>query len=150
MCIDYTDDIDDDKSHYELDYYPPRALWCQQPSVLNSGLLEELTDDQRKLQESLYEIISSEAAHLRYLNVAINVFKNAPEFLAATKGDPSLAVLSPQEERNLFLNIIDVQTASQSLFRDLHQRYTQHGSPRMPHCSDILADFAANQSKVKN
>lgn len=136
-------------AHCELDRYPPRALWCQQSSVASSGLLDHLSDDERKLQEALYEIIASEAAHLRYLNVAINVFKNAPEFLAANRGgDPSLAVLSAQEERNLFLNLTDVRTASYSLFGALHQRYVQHGSPLMPHCHDILLDFAANQSKV--
>ena len=147
-------------------FYPPRGLWYQQPAVAESGLLTQLSDDERKIQEAVYEIICSEASHLRNLSVLISVFKNAPEFAgvaavkrggaaagdAPTASPPPISVVSPQEERNLFLNVTDVRNTSFALLKDLHEQYGQHlattGLPTMPDFSGILERFAVNHTRV--
>lgn len=139
----------------EISHYPSRSLWCQQPTVLNSGILEKLTDDQRKLQEAVYEIICSEASHLRSLNILIKIFKSAPELTSAGKSNPgeiSLSIVSPQEERNLFLNIADIRKISHNLLKQLHERRLQYllsnGQIDPPDFSDLLENFAMSESKA--
>ncbi|XP_055339988.1 rho guanine nucleotide exchange factor 16-like [Paramacrobiotus metropolitanus] len=139
----------------EIAHYPSRGLWCQQPSVVRSGILERLSEEERKLQEATYEIICSEASHLRSLNILINVFKNAPELNAISDklspGEMPLAVLSAQEERNLFLNITDIRRISAHLLQRLHKRWVEHrnntGLVTLPDFSDILEDFATGEFK---
>ncbi|KHN71091.1 Ephexin-1, partial [Toxocara canis] len=58
-----------------------RSLWCELPEVKNGGLLERLGEDEKKLQEAFFEVITSEASYLRSLNVLITHFMAASEML---------------------------------------------------------------------
>lgn len=49
--------------------------------VKNAGLLETLSDEEKKLQEAFFEVITSEASYLRSLNILITHFMAAPEML---------------------------------------------------------------------
>ena len=56
---------------------PPRfqGLWCEQARVINSGILDGMDQNERKLQEMLFEVISTEENYLRSLDLVLNYFK---------------------------------------------------------------------------
>ncbi len=47
--------------------------------VKRAGLLDALGDQEKKLQEAMFEVITSEASYLRSLNILITHFMAAPE-----------------------------------------------------------------------
>ena len=79
-----------------------RSLWSDLPEVIESGILEKISNSERKLQEAIFEIISSEASYLKSLNVLINHFANSPKFV----GD--YAVLCPKDRVILFNDVYEV------------------------------------------
>ena len=79
-----------------------RSFWSDLPEVVESGILENLSNAERKLQEAIFEIISSEASYLKSLNVLINHFANSPKFI----GD--FAVLCPNDRLTLFNDVYEV------------------------------------------
>ena len=79
-----------------------RSLWSDLPEVIESGILEKISNAERKLQEAIFEIISSEASYLKSLNVLINHFANSPKFV----GD--YAVLCPKDRVILFNDVYEV------------------------------------------
>uniref|UniRef100_A0A915ARH7 DH domain-containing protein n=3 Tax=Parascaris univalens TaxID=6257 RepID=A0A915ARH7_PARUN len=96
-----------------------RSLWCELPEVKNAGLLETLSDEEKKLQEAFFEVITSEASYLRSLNILITHFMAAPEMLGS-KGTSS--VISNEERKHLFSNIFSVRDCSERLLCDLESR----------------------------
>uniref|UniRef100_A0A3B3TWT8 Rho guanine nucleotide exchange factor 15b n=1 Tax=Poecilia latipinna TaxID=48699 RepID=A0A3B3TWT8_9TELE len=50
------------------------TLWQQLPTVRDSGLLDQLTVDQIKYQESMFEVLTSESSYLRSLYVLTEHF----------------------------------------------------------------------------
>ena len=64
-----------------------RSLWAELPNI---------TPDQKKLQEAMFEVISSEASYLKSLNILISHFLQSSQF----SGDTS--VLSKRDQRILF------------------------------------------------
>ncbi|XP_063965848.1 uncharacterized protein LOC129275930 isoform X2 [Lytechinus pictus] len=120
---EFDDDFDDD------DYYTPpprdgpvregsvvlRSYWCELPEVVSSGLLQNLTQEEKKMQEALFEIITSEASYLKSLNLVVNHFCEAPGLL------PSNGVLKRPEHHSLFSNIKTVRDISERLLLDLEQ-----------------------------
>uniref|UniRef100_A0A915LA24 DH domain-containing protein n=1 Tax=Romanomermis culicivorax TaxID=13658 RepID=A0A915LA24_ROMCU len=93
-----------------------RTLWCELPEVLQNGLLDIMSSDERKLQEANFEVVTSEASYLRSLNILIT------HFMACTKlsGNISLgSVINKRERKRLFSNILDVRDASENLLSQL-------------------------------
>ncbi|ELU06125.1 hypothetical protein CAPTEDRAFT_137219 [Capitella teleta] len=80
-----------------------RKLWCETAQVKNCGVLLSLTPGEKKLQESLYEILTSEASYLKSLKVLIKEFIQAPK-LSGTSGVIHLCVLRCHGEFQRFLN----------------------------------------------
>eukprot|EP00057_Strongylocentrotus_purpuratus_P000922 XP_001187032.3 PREDICTED: uncharacterized protein LOC754774 isoform X4 [Strongylocentrotus purpuratus] len=120
---EFDDDFDDD------DYYAPpsrdgpvregsvvlRSYWCELPEVVSSGLLQNLTPEEKKMQEALFEIITSEASYLRSLNLVVNHFVEAPGLIGPQ------GVLKRPEHHSLFSNIKTVRDISERLLLDLEQ-----------------------------
>ena len=79
-----------------------RSLWSDLPEVIESEILEKISNSERKLQEAIFEIISSEASYLKSLNVLINHFANSPKFV----GD--YAVICPKDRLILFNDVYEV------------------------------------------
>ena len=77
---------------------------------MESGVLGVLSDEEKKLQEAMYEVIMSEATYLRSLDVLIEHFMEDPGM------NPSLPegrrVISKREHHVIFSNIRDVREAS--------------------------------------
>ncbi|KAJ9590440.1 hypothetical protein L9F63_016527, partial [Diploptera punctata] len=91
-----------------------RKLWCEIPEVRNSHILSTITTHEKKLQEAKFEIITSEASYINSLNVLEKHFMSSPEL-----NDES--VLSKNDRRILFSNVIPVKTCSERFLADLEE-----------------------------
>ena len=83
-----------------------RSLWAELPEVIGSGILQTITPEEKKLQEAMFEVISSEASYLKSLNILISHFVQSNQF----SGDSS--VLSKRDQRILFSEVISVRSCS--------------------------------------
>ena len=79
----------------------------------DSGVLDTLDPSARKLQESLFEIMTSEASYLKSLDVLVHTFMEAAE-LDVSQSQPlgSSCLLSKPEHKVLFSNIHKVRSVS--------------------------------------
>ena len=77
-----------------------RSLWAELPEVMESGILATISPEEKKLQEAMFEVISSEASYLKSLNILISHFVQSPHF----SGDTS--VLNKRDQRILFSEVI--------------------------------------------
>ena len=72
--------------------------------------LAKISPDRKKLQEAMFEVITSEASYLKSLNVLIRHFVQSPKFAGTIPGDTSHtgAVITKRDFRVLFSDIIAV------------------------------------------
>ncbi|XP_068988733.1 uncharacterized protein Exn isoform X3 [Bombus flavifrons] len=125
-----------------------RTLWCQTPQVINNGLLQRLSTEEKKVQEAKFEILTSEASYLNSLRVLKNEFLN----------EPSLdEILTPFEKDKLFGGIPSVLQASEQFLAELETvwRYDPmlHGLPDVllkytDKCLDIYVAYCSNQVSI--
>ncbi|XP_037684636.1 rho guanine nucleotide exchange factor 16 [Choloepus didactylus] len=94
-------------------YRPAQVTWSQLPEVVESGLLEQLPAEERKRQEAIFEILTSEFSYLHSLSVLEAEFLRSQELRAT---------MTQTEHHHLFSNILDVLGASQRFFEALEQR----------------------------
>ncbi|NXR10909.1 ARHGQ factor, partial [Semnornis frantzii] len=95
-------------------YKPLRSTWSQLSVVKKNGLSEAISQEERKRQEAIFEVISSEHSYLLSLEILIRMFKNSRELsLTMTK----------TESHHLFSNITDVYEASKKFFTELEARH---------------------------
>lgn len=112
----------------------PCTLWHDLEEVKASGLLSSLTNREIRLQESMFELIGSEASYLRSLRVAVNHFYAAKVLRKS---------LSKREHHVLFSNIHGVMAASEKFLMDLEIRLgesvlmTQVGDIVLQHCPEF-------------
>ncbi|XP_051261947.1 trichohyalin isoform X2 [Dicentrarchus labrax] len=89
------------------------ALWRELPGVRNSVELEELTEDQRRLQEVRFEVVTSEASYCRSLDIVVEHF---------VKSKQLGALLTTQDRNWLFSRLADVRAISHSFLSKLEER----------------------------
>jgi len=87
-----------------------RTLWSEIPEVRESGVLSEMSENQRNLQEAKFEILTSEASYLKSLNVLTTHF--LPKLTAST-ADQELAIL--------FSHVHSVRSCSEKFLSELDQ-----------------------------
>ncbi|XP_037334931.2 rho guanine nucleotide exchange factor 15 [Pungitius pungitius] len=92
------------------------TLWQDQPQVLESGVLEKLTPEQCKYQESMFEVLTSEASYLRSLRVLIEHFMNSREL------EETMII---RDRKTLFSNILRIREVSERFLKDLDQHISQ-------------------------
>ncbi|KAK0144782.1 Rho guanine nucleotide exchange factor 26 [Merluccius polli] len=100
-----------------VQYRPIRTSWSQLSVVKKSGLADKLSMEDRKRQEAIFEVISSEHSYLHSLEVLIRMFKNSVELSDA---------MTKTEHHHLFSNITDVCAASKNFFKELEDRHQQN------------------------
>ncbi|XP_076594267.1 uncharacterized protein arhgef5 isoform X2 [Chaetodon auriga] len=89
------------------------TLWRELPGVRNSAELEELTEDERRLQEVRFEVVTSEASYCRSLDIVVEHFVKSKQ----------LGVLLTTQDRNwLFSRLADVRAISHSFLSKLEER----------------------------
>ncbi|XP_053575539.1 rho guanine nucleotide exchange factor 15-like [Bombina bombina] len=89
------------------------TLWQELPAVKESGVLEHMTNEQKKMQESMFEVLTSEASYLRSLNVLTE------HFLGSRELEETLII---REKKILFSNILKVKEVSERFLVDLEAR----------------------------
>uniref|UniRef100_A0A8C4E313 Rho guanine nucleotide exchange factor 26 n=1 Tax=Dicentrarchus labrax TaxID=13489 RepID=A0A8C4E313_DICLA len=100
-----------------VQYRPIRTSWSQLSVVKKSGLSDRMSQEERKRQESIFELISSEHSYLHSLEILIRMFKNSAELSEA---------MTKTEHHHLFSNITDVCEASKKFFKELEERHQQN------------------------
>ncbi|XP_043917783.1 rho guanine nucleotide exchange factor 19-like [Protopterus annectens] len=89
------------------------SLWQDIPDVRSSGLLDIISNQDRKLQEAKFELITSEASYIRSLSIAVEHFMNSKELNDC---------LGTQEKQWLFSKLPDVKDVSERFLQDLEDR----------------------------
>ncbi|XP_077445799.1 rho guanine nucleotide exchange factor 15 isoform X2 [Stigmatopora argus] len=89
------------------------TLWQNLPSVRESGVLDKLTLEQCKYQESMFEVLTSETSYLRSLHVLTE------HFLENRELEGTLVLM---EKTPLFSNILRVLEVSERFLKDLEER----------------------------
>lgn len=102
---------------------PRNTLWQELPTVRASGLLETLSSQERRMQESLFEVVTSEASYLRSLKLLTDTF-----VLSQALRD----TLTPRDHHTLFSNVQRVQGVSERFLGTLLSRVRSS-----PHISDL-------------
>ncbi|XP_045380813.2 rho guanine nucleotide exchange factor 15 isoform X1 [Camelus bactrianus] len=102
---------------------PRNTLWQELPAVRASGLLETLSPQERRMQESLFEVVTSEASYLRSLRLLTDTF-----VLSQALRD----TLTPRDHHTLFSNVQRVQGVSERFLGKLLSRVRSS-----PHISDL-------------
>lgn len=89
------------------------TLWRDLPGVRDSTELEELTEDQRRLQEVRFEVVTSEASYCRSLDIVVEHF---------VKSKQLGALLTTQDRNWLFSRLADVRAISHSFLSKLEEQ----------------------------
>ncbi|KAM6894737.1 rho guanine nucleotide exchange factor 19 [Lycodopsis pacificus] len=89
------------------------TLWQDLPAVREAGVLEQLTPEQCKYQESMFEVLTSEASYLRSLRVLTEDFLNS-------RGLEETMII--RDRKTLFSNILRIREVSERFLKDLEER----------------------------
>jgi neuronal guanine nucleotide exchange factor len=115
-----------------------RRLWCEQPEIIQSGVLESLSEDEKKLQEAIFEVVTTEATYLRSLDVLIHHFMEDPGM------NPNLPegrrVLDKRQHHVIFSNVQEVRETSARFLEELRAR--QKGDAVIKGIADIVLEYA--------
>ncbi|XP_061642087.1 rho guanine nucleotide exchange factor 19 isoform X1 [Phyllopteryx taeniolatus] len=89
------------------------ALWQDIPDVRSSGQLDNFSNEQRKLQEAKFELVTSEASYIRSLTIAVDHFMLSQELSEC---------LAAQDKQWLFSKLPEVKDVSERFLQDLEHR----------------------------
>uniref|UniRef100_H3BXB3 Rho guanine nucleotide exchange factor 19 n=1 Tax=Tetraodon nigroviridis TaxID=99883 RepID=H3BXB3_TETNG len=89
------------------------ALWQDIPDVRSSGQLDNFSNEERKLQEAKFELVTSEASYIRSLTIAVDHFMLSQELAEC---------LGTQDKQWLFSKLPDVKDVSERFLQDLEHR----------------------------
>ncbi|NXV70739.1 ARHGG factor, partial [Atlantisia rogersi] len=127
-------------------YRRAQVTWSQLPEVLEAGILDKISPEERKRQEAMFEIITSEYSYMHSLGVLVEDFMKSEELKET---------MTQTEHHHLFSNIRDILAVSTrqvmlpfapgSFFEDLEKRH--HENVLIPDISDIVEEHAANHFK---
>ncbi|XP_039087566.1 rho guanine nucleotide exchange factor 15 [Hyaena hyaena] len=116
---------------------PRNTLWQELPAVRASGLLDTLSPQERRMQESLFEVVASEASYLRSLRLLTDTF-----VLSQALRD----TLTPRDHHTLFSNVQRVQGVSERFLGALLSRV--RASPHISDLCDVVHDHAVGPFSV--
>ncbi|XP_053378788.1 uncharacterized protein LOC123528066 isoform X3 [Mercenaria mercenaria] len=115
-----------------------RTLWAEMPEVKSSGVLDTITPHEKKLQESMFEIITSEATYLKSLNVLIDVFLMSDELGSDLSNK---CVITRQERHVIFSNIGAIRDTSERFLSALESRWKE--SVLLSDVCDIITEHSS-------
>ncbi|XP_041953124.1 rho guanine nucleotide exchange factor 16 [Alosa sapidissima] len=114
-------------------YRPAHMTWSQLPQVKDTGILELISPEERKRQEAIFEILTSEHSYQHSLSILVRHFKKSEELRST---------MTTTEHHHLFSNISVIHSISKRFFEDLEKRHTIH--PVIQDISDIVQNHATN------
>lgn len=113
------------------------TLWQDLPVVRNSGILEKLNHQELQRQESMFEVLTSEASYLRSLRVLTD------HFLMSRALEDTLVI---RDKKILFSNIVNVSEVSERFLNDLQKRVDE--SIVITDICDIVHQHALNSFPI--
>ncbi|XP_061592639.1 rho guanine nucleotide exchange factor 19 [Cololabis saira] len=113
------------------------ALWQDIPDVRTSGQLDNFSNEERKLQEAKFELVTSEASYIRSLTIAVDHFMLSHELADC---------LGAQGRQWLFSKLPEVKDVSERFLLDLEHRL-EEDILRFDVC-DIVLDHCPALRKV--
>ncbi|XP_069774975.1 rho guanine nucleotide exchange factor 19 isoform X3 [Narcine bancroftii] len=122
------------------------ALWQDIPDVRRSGLLDRIGNEQRKLQEAKFELVTSEGSYLHSLTIMVEHFQNSKELQEC---------LNAQEKQWLFSKLPEVKEVSEKFLQQLEERLEKDTlnfdvcDIVLGHCSDfrrVYLPYVTNQA----
>ncbi|XP_051778686.1 uncharacterized protein LOC114646568 isoform X2 [Erpetoichthys calabaricus] len=92
---------------------PLQQYWQNRSVVQDSGVLDHLDKQKLLLQESMYEVVTSEQSYLDSLTVAVDHFMHSPDLDTA---------LGPRDRKSLFSSIGKIKEISSLFLEDLKEK----------------------------
>ncbi|XP_041953372.1 rho guanine nucleotide exchange factor 19 [Alosa sapidissima] len=89
------------------------SLWQDIPDVRTSDQLDNFSNEERKLQEAKFELVTSEASYIRSLTIVVDHFMMSQELAEC---------LGVQDRQWLFSKLPEVKDVSERFLHDLEQR----------------------------
>ncbi|XP_077370679.1 rho guanine nucleotide exchange factor 16 [Festucalex cinctus] len=123
----------EDQSIVVKSYRPAQLTWSQLPQVKETGILSMISPQERKRQEAIFEIITSEHSYLHSLGILVRHFKES---------DSLKGTMTVTEHHHLFSNISVIHQVSKRFFEDLERRH--YDNPVIRDISDIVQNHAAH------
>uniref|UniRef100_A0A4W5N5B5 Rho guanine nucleotide exchange factor (GEF) 16 n=1 Tax=Hucho hucho TaxID=62062 RepID=A0A4W5N5B5_9TELE len=114
-------------------YRPAQVTWSSLQQVKDTDILQMISAEERKRQEAIFEIITSEYSYLHSLSILVRHFKGS-EALRKT--------ITATEHHHLFSNIAVIEGVSKRFFDDLERRH--HDNVVIQDISDIVQNHAAH------
>ncbi|CAL8368718.1 unnamed protein product [Lota lota] len=112
-------------------YRSPQLIWSHLPQVKDTGILDRISPEERKRQEAIFEIITSEYSYLHSLGILVRHFKNSEALRQS---------MTATEHHHLFSNIAVIEGVSKRFFEDLERRH--HDNPVIQDISDIVQNHS--------
>ncbi|KAG9341561.1 hypothetical protein JZ751_019074 [Albula glossodonta] len=130
-----------------------KPFWQERSIVLESGVLSQLSKQQLLLQESMYEVVTTEQSYLQSLGVAVDLFMEFPALKLA---------LAPRDRKSLFSSIGRIREISQNfldamraelednLFCDVCEIIQLHASTHFAAYVDYIRNMPYQEQTLHN
>ncbi|KAI1889319.1 hypothetical protein AGOR_G00177960 [Albula goreensis] len=130
-----------------------KPFWQERSIVLESGVLSQLSKQQLLLQESMYEVVTTEQSYLQSLGVAVDLFMESPALKLA---------LAPRDRKSLFSSIGRIREISQNfldamrvelednLFCDMCEVIQLHASRHFAAYVDYIRNMPYQEQTLHN
>ena len=119
-----------------------RSMWSELPEVLNSGILDNITCEAKKLHEAMFEVITSEASYLKSLNILMKHFAQSPKL----SGVGPESVISKWDHKRLFGDVINVRQCSERFLEDLEKKW--QNSVLLDGLCEVVRDHARDHFHI--
>jgi len=119
-----------------------RSMWSELPEVLDSGILDNITCEAKKLHEAMFEVITSEASYLKSLNILMKHFAQSPKL----SGIGSESVISKWDHKRLFGDVINVRQCSERFLEDLEKKW--QNSVLLDGLCEVVRDHARDHFHI--
>ncbi|ROL48841.1 Rho guanine nucleotide exchange factor 16 [Anabarilius grahami] len=124
---------EEDQGIVVKNYRAAYMTWSQLQQVKDLGILEIISPEERKRQEAIFEIITSEFSYQHSLSILVRHFKDSADLKKT---------MTTTEHHHLFSNISVIQEVSKWFFEDLEKRHQKY--PVIQDISDIVQNHAAH------
>ena len=133
-------------------------MWSELPEVMNSGILDNISLEAKKLHEAMFEVITSEASYLKSLNILIKHFAQSPKLSgndssnnssgngSETPNSSNTSVISKWDHKRLFGDVINVRQCSERFLEDLEKKW--QASVLLDGLCEVVRDHAKHHFQV--
>ncbi|CAN2387981.1 Guanine nucleotide exchange factor for Rho/Rac/Cdc42-like GTPases [Pristimantis euphronides] len=120
-------------------------LWQELPLVKGKGIAQTMSPENQRLQEAIFEVVTSEASYQHNLSVAIGHFQKSWRLLEC---------LSTSDKHTLFSNLPSVREVSERFLLDLEEGFKKDihlydiGERVLRHCPEfqrVYIPYVTNQ-----